>query len=73
MLGKGVANLSDGPGEIVAGDLDHDRHPSGAVSFINGLFIVDPLELAGAFLDGPFDVVLGHVLALGRFDGQSEA
>jgi hypothetical protein len=49
------------------------RATPGAVALVGNLFIRNAFELAGAALDGSFDVVGRHVLGLGGDDGSAEA
>src|SRR5206468_10797118 len=53
--------------------LDEARRSAGAVALVGVLLVDDPLQLAGALLDGALDVVLRHVLGLGGVDGGAEA
>ena len=50
-----------------------DSHAAGAVTLVKHLFQVAAFELAGAVLDRPGDVLLGHADRLGGVDGGAEA
>ena len=57
---------------VVGGCFNQDADAVGAVSFIYDFLVVFLVLFRGAF-DCPFDVVLGHVLRLGRLDDGSQA
>src|SRR5690606_21038524 len=46
---------------VVGRGLDEDRRPPGPIALVRDLLVRGALELAGALLDGAFDVVVGHV------------
>ncbi len=58
---------------VVGEDFAEDRHAVGAVAFVENFFEVHAFQLAGAFLDGPVDRVLGHVAGFGVDDGVAQA
>jgi len=58
----------------IVGEAFHQhRHPAGGVALVGDLLVVHALQLAGALLDGPGDVVPGHIGLPGGEDGGSEA
>ncbi len=68
VLREEVADLRSGPIAIVGEQLQHHRDPAGAVAFEAHLLVRHSGELAGAAMDGPLDVVGGHVGRLGGGD-----
>ncbi len=52
---------------VVRHDFDEDGDAAGAVPLVDHFLIGDAaIGIARSFFDGPVDVVLGHVLRLGR-------
>ncbi len=47
--------------------------PPGTVAFEGKFFVVGAGQFAGAALDGPLDIVGGHVLSLGGGNGGAQA
>ena len=72
MFGKKRAHIAGGAVAVVGHRLDNHRNTIGPIAFIADLFI--GLALAtNSLLDCPFDIVLGHRLALGLFHRQTQA
>ena len=68
-----LADLAGGAVAVVGQDFAEDGHAAGTVALVDDFFEVAAFELAGAALDGPLDVVLGHTDGLGVVDGVAEA
>ena len=68
-----MADLGDRPVLVVRESCDEDGDAARAVALVDDLLEVAALELAGAFLDGPLDVVGRHVDGLGVVDGLAQA
>ena len=73
VLREHVANFADDPVAIAGDHLHEHTHSAGAVALEHHFIERFTLELPGAALDGAFDIVVGHVLALGREDGCAQA
>ena len=69
---EGGAEVGDGTRGVVSGGLDDDGYAVGAFAVIDDLFVGRFVLLGGA-LDGAFDVLLGHGLALGGLHEQAQA
>ena len=67
-----VADVGGGARAVVGRGFDQDGDPARRVAFVGGGFVVFAAQLAGAFLDGIGDRVLGHVGGLGLVDGVAE-
>jgi len=67
-----VTDIGDGPLPVVRHGLDKEGDTPRSIALVGDLLVVYALELAGTFLDGPFDVFLGHVLVPGLGYGASE-
>jgi len=73
VLAQEVLHCGAGPVAVVGQALDHYRHTGRAKPFVGNGFDPAARELAGAALDGPFDVVLGRVDGLGLVNRQPES
>ena len=67
-----MAHLAHSAVAIVGRGLDQQRDAAGAVALEGDLFIQCAGKLTGAALDGALDVVLRHVLGLGRQNGRTQ-
>ena len=67
-----LADLAGGAVAVVGQHFAEHGHAAGAVAFVGDLLEGAAFELAGAALDGPLDVVLGHADGLGVVDGVAE-
>lgn len=54
---KDLANLGCGAIAIVGHDIAHDGHATGSVAFVECLFDIATVDLAGPLLDGSFDIL----------------
>ncbi|MEZ6075060.1 MAG: hypothetical protein R3C56_05120 [Pirellulaceae bacterium] len=70
---KDLANLGCGAIAIVGHDIAHDGHATGSVAFVECLFDIATVDLAGPLLDGSFDIVLGETERFGFEDGGAQA
>jgi len=73
VLAEDVADLGNRAVLVVGQAGDVNGHAAGAVAFINHFFVLGAFQLAGALLDGPLDVVGGHVGVFGGLDGAAQA
>ena len=73
VLRQGVPDVGHGAVRVVGQTLDEEGHPARAVAFVRRFDVVDALELAGALLDRPLDVLLRHRVLLRRIHGESQA
>ena len=71
-LGERVAHVGDRADLVVGHAVDDDRGAVDAVALVADLFVVHAVEIAGAAIDGPLDVVGGHVLFLALVDCQPQ-
>ena len=67
------ADLAGGAVAVVGEHFAEDGHAAGTVALVSDLVEAAAFELAGAALDGPLDVLLGHADGLGVIDGVAEA
>jgi len=59
---------------IVGHHFHEDGHPSGPVALINHFFVNRaPIEVSRSLLDGLLDIVLRHILRLGRRNRLAQA
>lgn len=58
---------------VVREHVHEHSHASGTVPLVGNLFQVEAFELSGALLDGPLDIVFGHVGGFGRSHGGPQA
>ena len=72
VFGEDVADVGHRPVLVVRQGLQQDGGAPRPVTFVGGLLVVDPLQLAGAFFDGTVDVVFGHVFGLGGRNGRAQ-
>src|SRR5882672_4123797 len=70
---EGVADLRHGAVGIVGRCLDDHGGAAGAVALVDHFLEGDALQLAGALLDGAFDVVARHINCLGGIDGRAQS
>jgi len=69
-----MPDLRHRPVFIVRHDFHDDRRAARSVAFVGKFFIrVCAVTAARAFLDRPFDIVLGHIFFLGRHDRLPQA
>ncbi len=73
VFAEDVAHLGNGAVLVVGHGLDQDGHAAGAVALVGEFLVIDPLQLAGAALDGFLDVVAGHVGRPRPVDGVAQA
>ena len=66
------AHVGHGAVGVVGGRFDEERNAVRAVSLVDHLLVVGGILLGGP-LDGPFDVLLGHVLGLGVLNQNAQA
>ena len=64
-----LAHFAVGAVAVVGEHVDQDGHAAGTIAFVGDLFKRYAFGLAGAALDGPFDVVLGHADFAGLVNG----
>ena len=67
-----ASDLGRRPVLVVRERIDQERDAAGTVPLVAHLFVVDALELAGALLDRPRDVVRGHVGFFRRLNGEPQ-
>src|SRR5690606_24004667 len=72
ILGEIGAHIGGGAVAIVGQRLDDDGDAAGAIALVADFVIVLGIAARG-FLDGAFDIVLGHGLGAGIGDGQAQA
>ncbi len=72
VLGNSVAHVGDGPVAVVGDDVDEDADAVRAIRLVDGFDQFTALQLARAALDGPVDVVLGHIGRAGIGHGQAQ-
>ena len=68
-----LADLGGGAIAVVGEDFAHDGHAAGAVALVEHFLEVAAGQLAGARLDGPVDVVVGHADGPGGVDRIAQA
>src|SRR5665213_1938097 len=68
VLRKRMPNLARRAVLIVRQHVDENCHATRTVALVRHFFVAGTLKLARTLLDGALDVVLGHVLGLGRRD-----
>ena len=73
VLGKGVAHIGHGARPVIRQTVDHDCRAADAVAFVADFHVLDAFQLACAFFDRVFDLVLRHIAGLGLVDGQPQA
>jgi len=73
VLVEDLAHLRDRPIAVVGDHLAQEQSPVRPDTFVEQLLVLDALELAGALLDGPSDVVGRHVDGAGEVDRASQA
>ena len=69
--GDDTADVGDGTILVVGDHLQQQSDPIRGIPLVRHLGQLFPFEFPGAALDGPFDVVLGHVGGLGLVHGQA--
>src|SRR6185295_8267780 len=69
----GMPDLAGRAVAVVGGRLDQDGDTGRGVAFIDDLFIDLGGDLAGAFLDGPLDVVVGNAVGPRLQNGGAQA
>ncbi len=73
VLAHHVAHFADGAIAIGGDDLNQHADAARAVAFESDFFVLLAFELPGAAENGALDVVVGHVLVLGRKNGGAQA
>jgi hypothetical protein len=68
-----VADVGHGAVLVVREAFHHQGHPGRTVAFQDHLFQSGAAAAAFAALNGPGDIVIGHIFGPGRGDGGSEA
>src|SRR5207244_9970697 len=68
ILAERVTNLADSAIAIVGIDVKQNRNSAGTIALERKFFVIYPGQFAGTTLDGPLDVIGGHVLGLGCGD-----
>mmetsp|Transcript_23743 Transcript_23743/g.42542 ORF Transcript_23743/g.42542 Transcript_23743/m.42542 type:complete len:262 (+) Transcript_23743:1304-2089(+) len=71
VFGKGRAHGGGGPVAVVRHRLDDHGDAIGAIALIADFFVILAVACHG-FLDGAVNIILGHRLALGLFDSQTQ-
>ena len=67
-----MTDLAHGTVAVVRIDVKQNRDPARAVALQGELLVSGAGKLARAALDGPLDVIGGHILRLGRNDGATQ-
>jgi hypothetical protein len=70
---ESMTDRSDGSVPVIRQSLHNQGHIVGSITFIENLFIGNPIHFTCTFFDGPLDVVFRHALGLGRSDGSSKS
>ena len=73
VFGKNRADVLGGAIEVIGGDFDEKCDARGAIAFIGDFVNGDAAEFAGAFFDGPINVLARHRDGLGVIDGGAQA
>src|SRR5690606_19958167 len=72
ILGKGVPDFGHRAGAIVGHAVDDDRRTAYAIAFVADFFIIGAIGAADPALDGPLDVVFGHIGVGGLVPGHAQ-
>src|ERR1700732_4841324 len=73
VLAETVANFANGSVAIVGVDIEQNRNATRSIAFERELFVGCTRQFSRATLNGPLDVVGGHILRFGSDNGAAQA
>src|SRR5581483_9386027 len=73
VLAEDVTDFADRAVAVIGVDIEHYRDAAGTIAFEGELFVHRSGKFAGTALDGAFDIVGWHVLALGGQNRRAQA